>query len=75
MTELRFHLVIIYCGHNEFYSRLWGGAYNIIVPTNGQKIDERFWTLLDLIAKGRPIDPDKNTAHWHANSGLDRRIR
>jgi len=36
----------------EFYSQLWGGAYNIIVPTDGSKIDERFWTLLET------FDPD-----------------
>jgi hypothetical protein len=36
----------------EFYSRLWGGAYNIIVPTDGVRIDDRFWTLLES------FDPD-----------------
>lgn len=36
----------------EFYSQLWGGAYNIIVPTDGVEIDERFWTLLET------FDPD-----------------
>jgi hypothetical protein len=36
----------------EFYSRLWGGAYNIIVPTDGSRISETFWTLLET------FDPD-----------------
>lgn len=36
----------------EFYSALWGGAYNIIVPTDGRTIDERFWTILET------FDPD-----------------
>lgn len=36
----------------EFYSRLWGGAYNIIIPTDGTSIDERFWTLIEA------FDPD-----------------
>jgi hypothetical protein len=36
----------------EFYSRLWGGAHNIIIPTDGTQIDERFWKLLEA------FDPD-----------------
>lgn len=36
----------------EFYSQVWGGAHNIIVPTDGATIDERFWTLLEA------FDPD-----------------
>ncbi len=36
----------------EFYSRLWGGAYNLIVPTDGRNIDDRFWTILET------FDPD-----------------
>jgi hypothetical protein len=36
----------------EVYSRLWGGAYNIIIPTDGETMDERFWTLLQT------FDPD-----------------
>jgi hypothetical protein len=36
----------------EFYSQLWGGAYNIIVPTDGAQISEPFWTLLEK------FDPD-----------------
>jgi hypothetical protein len=26
----------------EFYSRIWGGGHNIIIPTDGKQIDERF---------------------------------
>ena len=36
----------------EIYSQMWGGAYNIIVPTDGHTIDDRFWTLLET------FDPD-----------------
>src|ERR1051325_1673918 len=36
----------------EFYARLSGGAYNIIVPSDGRTIDERFWTILET------FDPD-----------------
>jgi hypothetical protein len=36
----------------EIYSQLWGGAHNIIVPTDGTVIDESFWTLLEA------FDPD-----------------
>ncbi len=31
----------------EFYSKLWGGAYNIIVPTDGKVSDDRFWAILE----------------------------
>ncbi len=30
----------------EFFSQIWGGAYNLIIPTDGKTIDERFWTIL-----------------------------
>ncbi|SRR6266481_204546 len=36
----------------EFYSKLWGGAYNIIIPTDGITIDETFWQILET------FDPD-----------------
>ena len=36
----------------EFFSKLWGGAYNLIVPTDGKTIDERFWRILEA------FDPD-----------------
>jgi hypothetical protein len=36
----------------EFYSQLWGGAQNIIVPTDGTTITEHFWALLEA------FDPD-----------------
>ena len=47
----------------EFYSRLWGGAYNIIVPTDGREITEPFWTLLEA------FDPDY--LYRYAKSGED----
>jgi hypothetical protein len=47
----------------EFYSRLWGGAHNIIVPTDGREITEPFWTLLEA------FDPDY--LYRYAKSGED----
>src|SRR4051794_18815196 len=32
----------------EFLTQLWGGGGAIIVPTNGQRIDDVFWALLSL---------------------------
>jgi len=31
----------------EAYSQIWGGAFNLIIPTDGEKIDEKFWFLLE----------------------------
>lgn len=36
----------------ETFSEIWGGAKNIIVPTDGKTIDEKFWFLLEK------FDPD-----------------
>jgi hypothetical protein len=36
----------------ERYSQLWGGSYNLIVPTDGKAIDDVFWHLMDI------YDPD-----------------
>src|SRR6266852_2112721 len=30
----------------EFFSGVWGGAYNIIVPTDGKDIAKDFWKIL-----------------------------
>lgn len=35
-----------------FCSTVWGGAYNIIIPTDGTNIDDRFWSILEA------YDPD-----------------
>jgi hypothetical protein len=50
----------------EFFSQLWGGAYNIIVPTDGKTIDERFWTILEA------FDPDN--LYVYRKSGEDVRL-
>ena len=50
----------------EFFSRLWGGAYNLIVPTDGKTIDERFWTILET------FDPDR--LYVYRKSGEDFRL-
>lgn len=36
----------------ENYSGMWGGGYNIIVPSDGNEIGSAFWTLLEV------FDPD-----------------
>lgn len=36
----------------EMYSEIWGGEYNLIVPTDGETISEEFWYLLEK------YDPD-----------------
>jgi hypothetical protein len=50
----------------EFFSQIWGGAYNLIVPTDGKTIDERFWTALEA------FDPDNLYAY--RKSGEDIRF-
>jgi hypothetical protein len=50
----------------EFFSRLWGGAYNVIVPTDGKSIDERFWQILEA------FDPDY--VYAYRKSGEDVRL-
>ncbi|MGD0741443.1 MAG: hypothetical protein ABR957_17775, partial [Terracidiphilus sp.] len=30
----------------EFLTKLWGGSHCIIIPTDGKKIDEEFWSIL-----------------------------
>ena len=32
----------------EWYSQMWGGAHNFIIPTNGDSIDNVFWQLLEI---------------------------
>lgn len=36
----------------ELFSQIWGGGKNLIIPTNGEKIDDEFWFLLEK------FDPD-----------------
>ena len=36
----------------EYFTTLWGGAYNIIVPTDGETISDIFWQILET------YDPD-----------------
>jgi hypothetical protein len=28
------------------FNRIWGGAYNLIIPTDGETIDKQFWLIL-----------------------------
>jgi hypothetical protein len=36
----------------EYFTRMWGGWGNIIVPTDGKEIDPLFWRILEC------FDPD-----------------
>jgi hypothetical protein len=47
----------------EFFSQIWGGAYNLIVPTDGRTIDERFWTILEAF--------DADNLYVYRKSGED----
>ena len=31
----------------ECYSMIWGGAYNLIMPTDGNTISNEFWAILE----------------------------
>lgn len=46
----------------EFFAQIWGGTYNLIVPTDGKTIDERLWTSLEA------FDPDN--LYVYRNAGV-----
>lgn len=48
----------------EWYSKMWGGAHNLIIPTNGKTIDERYWKLLER------YDPDYLYAYRYSFAEL-----
>lgn len=50
----------------EFFSRLWGGAHDLIIPTDGKTIDDRFWAILEV------FDPDY--LYVYRKSGEDMRL-
>ena len=47
----------------EYFNRMWGGAGNIIVPTDGNTISPLFWNMLER------FDPDYLNAY--RRTGLD----
>jgi DNA-directed RNA polymerase subunit RPC12/RpoP len=51
----------------EFFTKLWGGTHCIIVPTDGESIDETFWAVLSS------YDPD--TFYRYQRTGADEQIR
>ena len=59
-------------------SKVWGGAYFLIVPTDGYKIKEQFWTILeeyspDFVYSHFPTIEDFETANpKHYKEILDR---
>ena len=50
----------------EFLSATWGGASNIIVPTDGTRVSPRFWQILDV------FDPDY--LYFYYKTGRDLKI-
>lgn len=48
----------------EAYSQIWGGNQNLIVPTDGHKIEEIFWDLLEK------FDPDYIYIYYNPKEGF-----
>jgi hypothetical protein len=47
----------------EYFSTIWGGAHNIIVPTDGQEIPGAFWDILEAY--------DADYFSFYYKTGLD----
>lgn len=50
----------------EYYSQMWGGGYNLIVPTDGKTIDDKFWTILEKFS------PDYIYSYFHCVLDLEK---
>lgn len=48
----------------EWYSKMWGGDNNLIVPTDGKTIDEKFWKILEKYS------PDYLFSYYYSFKGL-----
>ncbi|MBI4100704.1 hypothetical protein HY439_03125 [Candidatus Microgenomates bacterium] len=48
----------------EWYSKMWGGAYNLIIPTDGTTIDKDFWQILERYS------PDYLVSYYYTFAGL-----
>ncbi len=51
----------------EFFSRVWGGAHNIIIPTDGQGLTESFWKVLEAY--------DADYIYYYLQTGKDFKAR
>ncbi len=49
----------------EYFTRMWGGCGNIIVPTDGKQIDPLFWRILER------FDPDYLEAYKRTGRDLE----
>ncbi len=49
----------------EYFTRMWGGCGNIIVPTDGKQIDPLFWRILER------FDPDYLEAYRRTGRDLE----
>ena len=47
----------------EYTTQIWGGWYSFIVPTDGKRVSEQFWKLLEA------FDPDY--VYTHSKSLVD----
>src|SRR6266702_647588 len=61
------HWQVSCIGIIEYFTKLWGGTHCIIVPTDGNTIDETFWAVLSS------HDPD--IIYRYQRTGEDERIR
>jgi len=78
LTRIRPHRVAIFANsadrhwyHNclgiiEFLTKLWGGSHSVIIPTDGETIDEEFWSILsshdpDILLRYQPTGEDHKT--------------
>ncbi len=51
----------------EFFSRVWGGAHNIIIPIDGNSISEPFWRILEAY--------DADYIYYYLQTGSDFKAR
>lgn len=50
----------------QYFSRVWGGNHNIIVPTDGKVIDANFWSIL------KAFQPDHIYSYYYLFQDLKR---
>lgn len=51
----------------EFFSRVWGGGHNIIIPTDGNTISDPFWKILEAY--------DADYIYYYLQTGTDFKAR
>ncbi len=51
----------------ELFSRVWGGGHNIIVPTDGKGLTDKFWRILEAY--------DADYIYYYFQTGIDFKAR